>query len=232
MEPQISQPDASSNSNRNSSNAQLCSHRTRTGRRCRLPVQQDSALCFRHASLRDPRSADADISATFTQLAEFRSAIAINDFLAKLLGLLAQNRISARQAAVLAYITSQLLRTLPAIDRELNPPEDDGPPQIIFDIPRPDRSQQVDPDPVNPPASQVGSPAALPSGSQAQPPAATQPASQTHTPATPQAGPPASRQTELPIATQTGLRADPLAPLRTRSTRQPVRQPTWANFRT
>jgi hypothetical protein len=72
-------------------------------------------------------------------LKEFRSAIPINEFLARLLLLLAENKISARRAAVLAYITNQLLRTLPAIDRELNPTEDpDESTQLIFDAPRSD----------------------------------------------------------------------------------------------
>ncbi len=83
----------------------------------------------------------ADTAASLTaDLKEFRSAIPINDFLARLLLLLAENKISPRRAAVLAYITNQLLRTLPAIDRELNPKEDPNEPaQIIFDAPRPER---------------------------------------------------------------------------------------------
>jgi hypothetical protein len=39
-------------------------------------------------------------------------------------------------------ITNQLLRTLPAIDRELNPREDpNAPAQIIFDMPGPERDR-------------------------------------------------------------------------------------------
>lgn len=44
--------------------------------------------------------------------------------------LVIRNEISTRRAAVRAYITSQLLRTLPEIERE-------DPPRIIFDVPRP-----------------------------------------------------------------------------------------------
>ena len=117
--------------------SQLCRHRTRTGRRCRLPVSENSALCFRHAALRDTRSPDADLASAFPQLGEFRSAVAINEFLARLLALLVQDRISTKRAAVLGYITNQLLRTLPAIDHELNP--ENGPHVIIFDAPRPPR---------------------------------------------------------------------------------------------
>jgi len=40
------------------------------------------------------------------------------------------------------------LRTFPAIDREVNPKEDpNAPAQIIFDAPRPDRSEQPEPHP-------------------------------------------------------------------------------------
>jgi len=78
----------------------------------------------------------------------FRSAIPINDFLARLLLLLAENKISPRRAAVLAYITNQLLRTLPAIGRELNPTADpNAPAQIIFDMPSPERDREPQPEP-------------------------------------------------------------------------------------
>jgi hypothetical protein len=91
----------------------------------------------------------AATAATLTaDLKEFRSAIPINDFLARLLLLLAEQKISPRRAAVLAYITNQLLRTLPAIDRELNPPSDkDESTEIIWDMPRPERDR--DPKPEN-----------------------------------------------------------------------------------
>ena len=45
--------------------------------------------------------------------------------------------IATRRAAVLAYITNQLLRTLPAIAKE----ENAEPTQIIFDMPGPDRDK-------------------------------------------------------------------------------------------
>ena len=41
-----------------------------------------------------------------------------------------KNEISARRAAVLAYVTNQHLRTLPIIQQE-------NPPQFSFDLPRP-----------------------------------------------------------------------------------------------
>ena len=90
-----------------------------------------------------------DTAASLTaDLKEFRSAIPINDFLARLLLLLAENKISPRRAAVLAYITNQLLRTLPAIDRELNPKEDPNqPPEIVWDMPGPKRDRAPAPEP-------------------------------------------------------------------------------------
>jgi hypothetical protein len=78
---------------------------------------------------------DVDLSADFLiQLDDLQSADQINQFLAKLLLLVVQNRISARRAAVLAYITNQLLRTLPAIAKE----EDAKPTTIIVDMPGPE----------------------------------------------------------------------------------------------
>lgn len=76
-------------------------------------------------------SAPADLSATLTaDLSDFKSAVPINDPLSRLLLVLAQDRISPRRAAVLAYISNLLLRTLPAIDREHNPDDD-------WEFPRP-----------------------------------------------------------------------------------------------
>ena len=120
-----------------------CSYRFANGRRCRLISSNvDSAFCPSHARLPQNQMEPADTSASLTaDLKEFRSAIPINDFLARLLLLLAENKISPRRAAVLAYITNQLLRTLPAIDRELNPKEDpNAPAEFIFDAPRPERN--------------------------------------------------------------------------------------------
>ena len=59
-------------------------------------------------------------------------------FLAKLIILQAQNRISTRRAAVLAYITNQLLRTFAAIKR-VQAEQAAEVPQIIFS-----RSQHQD----------------------------------------------------------------------------------------
>lgn len=61
----------------------------------------------------------SDISfALAGQAQAFQTAQGINHSLGALYRLLAENRISARRAAVLAYINSLLLRTLPAIDAD------------------------------------------------------------------------------------------------------------------
>lgn len=120
-----------------------CTHHFHNGMRCRLPIlDADSSYCANHARLAENQHEPAATAASLTaDLKDFRSAIPINDFLARLLLLLAEQKISPRRAAVLAYITNQLLRTLPAIDRELNPKEDpNAPARFIFDAPRPDRT--------------------------------------------------------------------------------------------
>jgi len=131
-------------------NSARCNHRFANGMRCRLSASNvDSAFCPSHARLPENQRESADTAAFLTaDLKEFRSAIPINDFLARLLLLLAENKISPRRAAVLAYITNQLLRTLPAIDRELNPKADpNAPAQIIFDMPGPAREREPSPEP-------------------------------------------------------------------------------------
>jgi hypothetical protein len=122
-------------------NSARCAHRFPNRKRCRLFASTlDSNYCSIHANLPQNMQEPPETALTLTaDLKEFRSAIPINEFLARLLLLLAENKISARRAAVLAYITNQLLRTLPAIDRELNPEEDpDAPPQVIVDMEGPD----------------------------------------------------------------------------------------------
>ena len=120
-----------------------CEHRFSNGTRCRLPVPAaDARFCSSHAKLPQNRAAAADLADTLTAgLGEFHSAANINDFLSRLLLLVAQDRISPRRAAVLAYITNQLLRTVAALDRENdreNEPQHQHP-TIIGDMPGPPR---------------------------------------------------------------------------------------------
>ena len=97
-----------------------CQHRTTTGRRCRLGVvQPSSGLCFRHAFLRSQLGEEADLrTALAGDLPDFTSAEQINAFLSKLLLLLSENRVSPRRAAVIAYVGSLLLRSLPLVQWE------------------------------------------------------------------------------------------------------------------
>src|SRR3954469_16096151 len=92
-----------------------CQYRTRAGRLCRRGAAPDSKYCVNHAtSVDDP--VDPDLEALLTAgLDKFDTPAAINDFLARLVRLLAQDRISPRRAAVLAYISNQILRSVSAI---------------------------------------------------------------------------------------------------------------------
>jgi len=107
------------------------------GRRCRLSATTpNSHFCPAHDRLPQNQPEPAEVASTLTaNLDDFTSAAQINDFLSRLLLLLAQDKISTRRAAVLAYITNQLLRTLPAIAKEENRDE----PTIVWDMPGPDR---------------------------------------------------------------------------------------------
>jgi hypothetical protein len=95
-----------------------CCHLSPTGRRCRAARSSpNSCLCPRHRTMEQTaRSADLspDLAARLTDIREsLQSVEGVRDSLAELYVLLAQNRVSARRAAVLAHISSLLLRLLP-----------------------------------------------------------------------------------------------------------------------
>ncbi len=115
-----------------------CNYSFPNGMRCRLIGFGNQPFCPKHTQVAVPPQPDpAEIASTLTvNLDDFTSAAKINDLLARLLLLLAQDKISTRRAAVLAYITNQLLRTLPAIAKEEN-----AEPTQIFDMPGPDRDR-------------------------------------------------------------------------------------------
>jgi hypothetical protein len=117
-----------------------CQHLFVNGTRCRLLVPHaDSLFCPRHARLPEHEHELADLSASLiADLTDFKSALPINEFLSRLLHHQAEDRITPRRAAVMAYTCNLLLRTLPAIEHELNP-QSDEPQQIIWDLPRPHR---------------------------------------------------------------------------------------------
>jgi hypothetical protein len=111
-----------------------CAHRDSSGRQCRLFASDaHSDLCPQHhAELKQKERADvADI--LFRDAQDFQTAQGINYSLRCLYWFVGKNRISSRRATSLAYISSLLLRTLPAIAAErksgvtysTNPPEPD-----------------------------------------------------------------------------------------------------------
>ncbi len=107
--------------NSNSSNTiARCQHQFENGTRCRLPVlSADSLFCPRHARLGENQPIEEDLTAKLLKNSQdFQTAQGVNFALGNLYDLLAQNRISTRRAAVLAYINSLLLRTLPEIDSD------------------------------------------------------------------------------------------------------------------
>jgi len=99
-----------------------CRHRTQNGR-CRMPAVDSSAiLCFDHARQALQAQETVDLLEPLTeQAADFQNAQGINNSLGALYKLLAEGRMSPRRASVLAYISSLLLRTLPAIDNDPYP---------------------------------------------------------------------------------------------------------------
>src|SRR5215475_2862477 len=107
--------------NSNSSNSiTRCLHQFENGTRCRLPIMSaDSAFCPRHARLGQNQPIEEDLTAKLLKNSQdFQTAQGVNFALGNLYDLVAKNRISTRRAAVLAYISSLLLRTLPAIDSD------------------------------------------------------------------------------------------------------------------
>jgi hypothetical protein len=96
-----------------------CQNRTTSGRRCKLPVEAPGALhCYTHTQELRKYDALNLKTALLTDHQGFQTAQGINHSLGNLYILLANNYISPRRAAVLAYINSLQLRTLPAIDAD------------------------------------------------------------------------------------------------------------------
>jgi len=95
-----------------------CCHLSQTGRRCRAARSSPtSSLCTRHRAMeQNARSADLspELAVRLTDIRKsLQSVEGVRDSLAELYVLLAQNRVSARRAAVLAHISNLLLRLLP-----------------------------------------------------------------------------------------------------------------------
>jgi hypothetical protein len=99
--------------------SQRCSHHDTNGRQCRsLASDSRSRLCPQHrAEQKQDHSSDHFVH-LIRNFQCFQTAQGINHSLGNLYELLAKNRISPRRAAVLSYISSLLLRTLPQIDAD------------------------------------------------------------------------------------------------------------------
>ena len=127
--------------------AARCQHRTPTGRQCCCLVADARAgLCSRHAAMQQSHAADF-AAPLLSDAARFQNAQGINHSLRALYALLAQDRISPRRASVLAYISSLLLRTLPAIDNDPYPHAGLAPvPEIVPDLSSQDDEANEDPE--------------------------------------------------------------------------------------
>lgn len=156
-------------------NPSRCRHLYPNGGRCRIPSSPGkSGLCLSHSrattaatlSLLAPPSDSEDLSADLLpelkELQEFDAAFTINQFLARLLVLVTKGRITPRRAAVLSYITNQLLHSQRAIQRE-EKWESERPREFDFsDFPRPDRTASGDsPSPEQPETSSNSAPVAV-----------------------------------------------------------------------
>jgi len=128
-----------------------CSHRTPAGRHCREQARDPrSGLCPRHYFRPSVHQPDPALAAELLgDLTEFQSAAEVNQFLSRLLLLLAQDRLSPRRGAVMAYTCNLLLRSLHAIDIE-NKIAAEAPQEVVWDLPRPKRE---DFDPSSPTAN-------------------------------------------------------------------------------
>lgn len=96
-----------------------CAYRTSDGRQCcELAFDAQSGLCPQHRAQQTQIEAADHFDHLTRRSHFFQTAQGINYSLMNLYQLLAENRISPRRAAVLAYINSLQLRTLPQIDAD------------------------------------------------------------------------------------------------------------------
>jgi len=113
-----------------------CQHRFANRSRCRLHTTDSNPnFCPRHAKLPENLQPD-DLTLELTgDPRDLDTFDGLHNFLEHLIILLSQNRISTRRAAVLGYLTSQLIRTLSAAHKQ----NARAPVQLIIDAPRPIR---------------------------------------------------------------------------------------------
>jgi hypothetical protein len=114
-------------------------------------LASQSGLCSRH--FLPLVVASAQHPSDFTDLSEdllpghthFSSSEDLRDFLSRLLIETTKGRVSPRRAAVLAYITNQLLHSHCVVQKEEKELDNQSQP-IIFDLPRPKRDRPEDPE--------------------------------------------------------------------------------------
>ena len=116
-------------------NEPRCTQIFSNGKRCRLFAKPNSTLCPKHAGT----EAEELAAALTAGLDEFTSAAPINQFLSRLLLLLAQDRVSPRRGAVMAYTANLILRSVSVMEHETAAAQDPKkhPLKVIWDLPRP-----------------------------------------------------------------------------------------------
>lgn len=99
----------------------LCNFSFADGRRCRMPrSKKHRAFCPSHARQEEQLLSVNGAGADLVSLSgTFRTTTDVNHVLGSLFSLLANNRISPRQASALAYILQLLLQTLPSVECEI-----------------------------------------------------------------------------------------------------------------
>jgi hypothetical protein len=112
-----------------------CSHRTPKGRHCRAQARDSrSGLCPRHYFRPPDHQPDPSLASELLgPITQFQSTSDVTNFLSRLLILQAQDRISPRRAAVMAYTCNLLLRAFQSRDLEA-PTEADIPHHPIIDM--------------------------------------------------------------------------------------------------
>lgn len=109
-----------------------CRHRSPSGRRCIHPTKNPrSRLCPAHDAVKVQRHEGSRIDYLLGEHNDLLTAAEVNRSLAHLYFLLAEDQISPRRAAVLAYISNLMLRTFPAVEKEAA----GDAPQLILDLP-------------------------------------------------------------------------------------------------
>jgi hypothetical protein len=127
-------PDQSQPAPAKAKNPGRCHFRFPRGR-CKLPaLDSKSGLCLLHSKAPKPRDTDDLSGVLFDKLPEdelpdLQTPEDVSTFLARVVVLLAEGRITPRRATVLTYASSLLLRCAIFINKR--------PPEIIWDLDRP-----------------------------------------------------------------------------------------------